>query len=346
MMNPEPHVLAIRPDAEPLAPVSLERQRLLISQWLTWLDEQVALQQLSELTRDGYRSKIRYWVDFLEQHARTDQPTPGTVQDYIRAQITSDHEPATTNAYLNTVKSFYRWCESSDRYPAIARSIRTLREFRDGPLPALTHDQVVALIGGIPEDTLGLVRDRALLSLLYATALRTISLVRADIEDLDLGRCTLAHQGKGHLGKDATAIIPRSVADLIRRYLTRRQAEVGIPLTPRPQPLFIALDRRSKGQRLTAKTIRRQVLAYMECAGHAVRRDGVLINPGLFSAHSLRRSAAVTTADAVGVEVAQGLLGHASVETTKQAYARVSLERQLRENAQRLDPLSVPHRQP
>lgn len=323
----------------PLAPVNLDLQRQLVDQWLVWLDQQVSLHQLADLTRDGYSSKIRYWLEFLEKEARTDQPTPATVQDYIRSVIASRHEPATTNAYLNTIKSFYRWCESEDRYPSIARSTRTLREFRDGPLPALTHDQVVDLVAMIPEDSLGHIRDRAMLSLIYSTAFRTISLVRADIDDLDLGRCTLAYQGKGHHGKDATAIIPQSVADLLNRYLARRRSEMGIPLEPSPQPLFIALDRRCKGQRLTAKTIRRQVLHYMELAGHAQRRDGKLINPGVFSAHSLRRSASVTTADAVGLDVAQGLLGHASVETTKQAYARVTLERQLRDNAQRLDPL-------
>ena len=100
-----------------------------------------------------------------------------------------------------------------------------------------------------------------------------------------------------------------------------------------------AVDRRCAGQRMTTKSVRRQVLHYMELAGHAIRREGRIVNPGMFSAHSIRRSAAVTTADAVGLDVAQGLLGHASIETTKEAYARVTLERRLRENAERLNPL-------
>lgn len=342
----EHHLLALAPVPPagdlPLAPVHVEQQRHLVTEWLAWLDQQVSLHQIADLTRDGYSSKIRYWLEYLEREARTDKPTPATVQDYMRSVIASHHEPATTNAYLNTIKSFYRWCENENRYPSIARSTRALREFRDGPLPALSHEQVIALIGLIPEDSLGNIRDRAMLSLIYSTAFRTISLVRADIDDVDLDGCTVTYQGKGHHGKDAMAIIPPSVADLLRRYLARRRLELGIPREFGPQPLFIALDRRCKGQRLTAKTIRRQVLHYMEQAGHAQRRDGKLINPGVFSAHSLRRSASVTTADAVGLEVAQGLLGHASVETTKQAYARVTLERQLRDNAHRLDPLRSP----
>ena len=323
----------------PLAPVDLPLQRDLVERWLIWLDQQVALKQNAELTRDGYRAKIRYWMEYLERVARTDRPTPATVQAYVLSIIESVHEPATVNAYLNTVKAFYRWCETGDLYPAIARSVRAIREHRDAPLPALTHDQVVDLVGLIPEDTLGHLRDRAMIALIYATAFRTVSVMRADIEDIDFDRCSIAHQPKGHHAKDAAAVISRSVADLLTRYLDTRKAEIGIPATPGPHPLFIALDRRCVGQRISAKTIRGQVLQYMELAGHAVRRGGQLVNPGVFSAHSLRRSAAVTTADAVGLEVAQGLLGHASIETTKKAYARTALERKLRENAQRLDPL-------
>ncbi len=323
----------------PLAPVALEVQRSLLDAWSSWLADQVALHQYSAFTRIGYLANIRHWFSHLEHVARTDRPTAGTVQSYVQALITSGREPATVNLYLNTVKSFYRWCETEDRYPAIARSIRTLREFRDGPLPALSHDQIVALVTGIPEDTLLHCRDRAMIALMYATAFRSISVVRADVEDLDLDRLTIVHQPKGHIAKDTQAAIPQAVAAALRLYLDRRRQAFGPPQDGEPQPLFIALDRRCKGQRITTKSVRFQVLHYMELAGHAQRRDGKLINPGMFSAHSIRRSASVTTADAVGLEVAQGLLGHASIETTRKSYARVNLERKLRENAERLNPI-------
>ena len=148
---PPPHVpvpaLTTSAANPPLTPVDLTVQRDLVERWLIWLDQQVALKQNAELTRDGYRAKIRYWMEYLEQVARTDRPTPATVQAYVLSIIESVHEPATVNAYLNTVKAFYRWCETGDRYPAIARSVRAIREHRDAPLPALSHDQVVDLVG-------------------------------------------------------------------------------------------------------------------------------------------------------------------------------------------------------
>src|SRR3954465_2913852 len=101
---------------QPLAPAELVSQQNLVDRWLAWLGDQVALQQLAELTRDGYRAKIRYWLDYLELVARTDRPTPATVQDYVASVIEGEHEPATVNAYLNAVKSFYRWCETGDLY--------------------------------------------------------------------------------------------------------------------------------------------------------------------------------------------------------------------------------------
>ena len=133
-------VIATSAAQPPLAPVDLVAQRDLVERWLIWLDQQVALRQNAELTRDGYRAKIRYWLNFLELEARTDRPTPATVQAYVVSVIAGGDKPATVNAYLNTVKALYRWCETQDLYPAIARSVRAMREHRDGPLPALTHD--------------------------------------------------------------------------------------------------------------------------------------------------------------------------------------------------------------
>jgi integrase/recombinase XerC len=305
---------------------------------MTWLDGQVRGLQLAELTRDQYRSKIGYWLTYLENIARTDRPTPATVQAYLVSLADADHHPATVNAYINAVKAFYRWCESGDLYPSIARSIRSIKEYRDGPLPALTHEQVVTLVQDIGEDTLQQLRDKTMIALMYSTAFRCVSLVRADIEDVDLDQNRIRHQPKGHLAKDAATVFPLSVSDLLQRYLAKRQSEIGTPLSS-PQPLFVALDRRCAGRRLTTKSVRAIVLKYMELAGYAHRRGGKLINPGVFSAHCLRRSASVTTAKKSGLEVAQGLLGHASIETTRKSYARSELDQQLKENASNLDPL-------
>ena len=331
-------ILAGAPSPDlPIAPVVLELQGGLVADWLAWLAGQVAMRQYSESTLTSYRATIRPWIAFLEQTARVDRPTAGTVQQYVQDLVASGRQPATINLYLNTVKSLYRWCETMDSYPSIARSVRTLREFRDGPLPCLSHEQIVDLVRGIPEDTLGHLRDRALIALMYATAFRCVSIVRADVEDIDWDRLAIVHQPKGHVAKDTAAALPQSVADILRRYLDRRSRECST--TAVPQPLFIALDRRSRGHRMTTKSVRVQVVTYMERAGHAQRRDGTLVNPVLFSAHSIRRSASVTTADAAGLDVAQGLLGHASIETTRKSYARVTLERRLRENAERLNVL-------
>ena len=65
--------------------------------------------------------------------------------------------------------------------------------------------------------------------------------------------------------------------------------------------------------------------------------DGALLNPGVFSAHSLRRSALTTAADAEGLEAAQALAGHARIETTRKAYVRVKMHERLRRVAGALD---------
>jgi site-specific recombinase XerD len=311
------------------------RQRRLVQDWLAWLSTQVAVGQYAADTVETYDRNLRLWIRFLEEVARTDAPTPGTVADFVAA-ILPRRKPAAVNVVLHSLRSLYRWAEAHDRSADIARAVRAVRQHGDDPLPALTHDEILALLAQLPEDgTLARLRDRALIATLYGTACRCISLQRADVRHYESAGPTLRHSPKGHRGVDAAAQVPPSVARMIDGYLAARRA--AIPTAPE-DPLFIALDRGSKGRRLTTRSMRRIILAAMECAGHA-RRDaeGELVNPGVFSAHSLRRSALTTAADAEGLEAAQALAGHARIETTRRAYVRVKMHERLRRVAGALD---------
>ncbi len=224
----------------------------------------------------------------------------------------------------------------------IARSTRSLRVSHDGPLPALTHNEVIALLELIPEDdSLCAARDRALVALLYGTACRCISIERADIGHLDAAGATLRHAPKGHLAADAQVALPPAVCALVAVYLAQREQELG--KAGADAPLFIALDRRSAGRRLTTRSMRRIVLRLMELGGHA-RRDGEgdPVNPGVYSAHSLRRSALVTAAESEGLEAAQSLAGHQRIETTRRAYVRAKMHDKLRRVAGALDLVKRP----
>lgn len=321
---------AVIPEAIPLP-----QQGALVQAWIGALVAQAEQGQYAAETVETYRRNIRHWLRFLATIARTDAPTPVTVGEFIAA-ILPHRRPAAVNALIHTLRSCYRFAEASGRGSDIARTARGLRLHLDGPLPALTHAQVVALLALLPDDqTLARRRDRALVATLYGTACRCISLARATVGGVDLTVGTLRHAPKGHRGADVVVALPPSVAALLGEYLTVRRAELGAATT---DPLFIALDRGSRGRALTTRSMRRIILGLMERAGHARRdADGKLHQPGVFSAHSLRRSALTTAAEAEGLEAAQALAGHARIETTRRAYVRVKMHARLQRVAGALD---------
>ena len=316
----------------PLPNFRAEGQRELAGAWFVWLNRGVQQGQYAASTVSTYQQNLKIWVSFLEEIERTDRPSPIHVGNFVAALI-PHRRPAAVNVLLHTVRSFYRWAESQEHYADIARSTKAIRVNHDGPLPALTHNEVVDLLGHIPDDEdLGHQRDRALVALLYGTGCRCISLERANCNDLDRIGGTLRHHPKGHRGADAQAQVPAASLQLLIGYLDTRSRTIGIP--PEEAPLFVALDRGSSGRRLTTRSMRRIVLKLMELAGHARRNDeGELVNPGVYSAHSLRRSALTTAADVEGLEAAQSLAGHARIETTRKAYVRVKMHAKLKKVA-------------
>lgn len=120
-------------------------QRALVDDWTAWLCEQVAQAQHVRATVNLYQQDARAWLSFLEDAALTDTPNPSTVGAFL-ASLLPARKPGSENALLAAAKSLYRWAESLDAYPDIARPIRPVRTDRDGPLPCLTHT-VARLVG-------------------------------------------------------------------------------------------------------------------------------------------------------------------------------------------------------
>ncbi len=299
-----------------------------------WLDEHLPAEiragTLAETTLKPYRHAASTWCAFLAIEAR---PTPRHVPAWVVALRDSGKAPATIAGYLAAIKSCYRWLESEGVYPNIARSVRSPKVSRDAPLPCPTSAAVEAMYRSINNSSLRGLRDRALISLLYSTALRTISVCRARVDDVDLTAGTLRHQPKGHATKDAVAVMSVTATDALRTYLATRE-----PLR-REAPLFAAVgNRRNDESGLTSRSIRAIVLELSEAQGLAQRTpDGRIRNRGHYSAHAIRRASITAVAERLGLDAARTLAGHASVDATRRAYARVNSYRQLQLAATTLD---------
>lgn len=327
------NALQSQPQPAALAAVSsAPEQRALALAWGQDLALRVAEGQLSARTAEAYHRAAAAWLDWLDACAVA-MPTPADVRGYV-AHLRARLKPGSVNAHLAAVRAFYAWTETRNAYPAVARSVRGLKVKKDGPLDCLDRSQVAGLLGLVDGESLSALRDRALVHVLFATALRLVSLTAANVGDL-VGE-ELTYQSKGDREKGARAYLSPSALDALGAYLAARRAQEG-PLAP-DAPLFAAVGNRAGGQRLTSRSVRRVLVGLMERAGH-VQRDkaGCLTRPGILSAHSLRRSSITAAFEAQGLDAAQALANHADPKTTLRAYARVQRGRVLRGLSRVLD---------
>ncbi|MFS8477591.1 MAG: tyrosine recombinase XerC [Micromonosporaceae bacterium] len=173
----------------------------------------------------------------------------------------------------------------------------------------LRADQAEALVDAPGEEAEPVVlRDRAVLELLYATGVRVSELCGLDLDDLDQGRRVVRVMGKGGKERSAPYGLPA-------QYAIDRWLRYGRPALAGPgsgSALLLGV----RGGRLAPGTVRRIVERAARAA--AVPR---------ISPHGLRHSAATHLLEGgADLRSVQELLGHASLSST-QIYTHVSLER-------------------
>ncbi|MFI9642250.1 tyrosine recombinase XerC [Micromonospora sp. NPDC051925] len=153
-----------------------------------------------------------------------------------------------------------------------------------------------------------LLRDRALLELLYATGARISEVCGLDSTDVDHERRVIRVLGKGNRERTVPYGLPAQRA--IDQWLAIGRSELAGPTSERA--LFLG----ARGGRLHPTMARRIVAGYARAAG---------LPPT--SPHGLRHSAATHLLDGgADLRAVQELLGHSSLAST-QIYTHVSVER-------------------
>jgi integrase/recombinase XerD len=310
----------------------IANHRALAGAWLESLRTQAAAGMFSAVTITNYSRTIKKWLDWLD-HNSISHPMPADVFNYVAELRTQYSGPGTVNAHLWACRSLYRWAETQNLYPAIARSVRGLKETSTSePLDCLLRQDVAGLLDYIDGGILSGKRDIAIIRVLFATGLRLVSLCELNVNDFNALEGMLTYRGKGDVEKGRKAYLGQGAISALCRYLEAREGLTA------DAPLFTAIGNRAGGKRLSSRSIRRIITDLMEAAGH-IHRDGKghIDRPRVFSAHSLRRSAVTTAYEAAGIEAAQTLAGHADPKTTARHYARVQKGRMLRGLTKTLD---------
>ncbi len=158
-------------------------------------------------------------------------------------------------------------------------------------------------------DSLGLVRNRAILELLYASGLRVSELVGLDLRSVNLEQGMLVALGKGR--KERVVPFGSKANQALVDYLPVRERILHEWKTASPA-LFLNL----RGQRLTTRSVDRLVKACVRQFGPNVRT----------SPHSLRHAfASHLLTEGADLRSIQEMLGHTSLSTT-QKYTQVSIK--------------------
>lgn len=260
---------------------------------------------VKEKTADTYRKALKRLFQYFAENSIS-QPTRNDLIAF-RDELKAVNKASTVKTYLTATRLFFRWLEQEGLYKNIADKIKGAKVEHGHKKDALTVDQVKDVIDTFREsDDSTAKRDYAIFCLMVTCGLRTIEVVRADLEDLrTLGSKTVLYvQGKGKDEKSEYVIITREVEKAIRSYLATRTTGATDKA-----PLFSSTSNNSKGKRLTTRTISGIVKERLKLAG---------LNSSRLTAHSLRHTA--VTLSLLGgstLQEARQFARHSNIATTE-----------------------------
>lgn len=285
----------------------------LVAAWLEYERQEGA----APTTLDAYRKGLDVFMAWLLATGRAGDVTPETVRKF-KAELAETYSAQTVNLRLAAVRSFFRYLVTTDRLAVNpAAEVRGMKrpKSRRHKRDALTDGEVVDVLETCQIGTLLGIRDRAILSLMAFCGLREIEVHRANLGNLKTqgDRLVLEVHGKGRLEADQVVIIPRHEERALRAWLTHRRT---FRHHGAGDPLFISLSNRSRGARLSLRSIRGVVKARYATAG-VVGDDK--------TAHSLRHSAITNAIRQGGSPMqVQAMARHSSFDTTLGYYHEVA----------------------
>ena len=251
-----------------------------------------------------YRGSLKQWFIYLRQN-QIIQPTAETVRQYRDHLQVTGKKATTVKNYIIAVKRFFAWTEEAGLYPNIAKFIKSGYLSKSFKKDYLTGSQARQILNHVDRSTLKGKRDYAMLVTMLTMGLRTIEVVRANIDDIRTkGNTTVLYvQGKGHEDKDDLIRMPQHVESAIRDYLSVRQTK------DLSEPLFISTSNHNANGRMTTRSIRRIVKTAFIVAGFDSPR---------LTAHSTRHTAAtLSLLNGATLQQTQELLRHRNIGTTE-----------------------------
>ena len=266
---------------------------------------------IRENSRNVYRRGLQYFFKWVESTGRVISELTRADIITFKDSLLSTHSNLSVAGYLVALRRFYEWAEGNKLYPNIAKGIKSPKRKNAYQKEHLRENQIHQLLQHFEDNQ----RDYAIVNLLLRTGLRTIEIVRANIEDITYkgGQRILRVWGKGRDERDAFVVLTDKANAPIKAYLETRGS------TTLKEPLFVSTSNRNLHGRLTTRTISKICKEGFRAIG---------IDGKEYTAHSLRHTTAVMLLKNGSLADVQSVLRHAS-PATSQIYTK-SIEEELR----------------
>ena len=262
-------------------------------------------------TRDAYARDMKLFARFMgDDEARAalvriiSMPhgeANGALLAFRAAMIADGLTPSTINRRLSAVKSAAKLARTLGLTTWVPEvDGMKCQSYRDTAGPGLEGTRSM-LIGAQAQNTVAAARDAAIIRLFFDLALRRGEVVNLDLSDVDMTGKRVWFLGKGRTQKEWRTLPDKTLAAL-QAWIAARASVVR----PDQTALFVALDRHSRGRRITG----RGVYHIVSNLGLDV---GIKTRP-----HGLRHASITTALDRNNgdVRAAQQHARHATPETT------------------------------
>lgn len=278
--------------------LSIQKETSLTQHFNSFID----FVQTTEATKDTYTREIRQFLAYLADNGIT-EPTRADIVNYVQHLKDKGLKPTTVQNYTMAVKQLFNWLEVEFGFRNIAKGIKGAKVSKAHKKDNFSMEQVAQILKALDCDTETGARAYAIILLMTTTALRTIEVHRADIDDIRSidGKFYLYVQGKGHSEKDTPVQLTEGSYKAITHYLSYRTAVKGT------DPLFTSTSNNSKGKRISTRTLSSMLKDCFRQVGY---------NSPRLTAHSLRHTGIT---EAYKAMKAQGV---ADTLTEVQKYAR------------------------
>lgn len=267
----------------------------------------------SPKTVASYQSDIEKFFDFLlKEGVLMDQVDLIVIRNFLTNELQNGISKRSCRRRLSALKQFYSFMQKKgwveDNPFLYIQTPKTEKKYPH----ALYKEQVQEVLknNALRTDEL-VVRDQAILSVLYYCGLRAAELVALTMQDVNLrNRMLVVKHGKGN--KERLVPFTDECRDAVQKYLTEERPKLAVKSEKLQSTLFL----NSKGNPLTTRGLEYILDSIQQKTGTFVGLHPHILRHS-FATHLLENGA--------DLRVIQDLLGHKSLNAT-QVYTHVTAE--------------------